>query len=108
MHRCAGVQKVSRPMVSCHEISHTMPTKMQVAANTTALQYHGTRPVAAAALVVVSATGNVAVGKLVVSMTGDYPVLRPKENCKLPENAGIPAGELTRACSGVTEAPALL
>src|ERR1700733_1117195 len=28
----AGVQKVSRPMVSCHEMSHIMPMVMQEAA----------------------------------------------------------------------------
>jgi hypothetical protein len=42
----AGVQKVSRPMVSCQEMSHMMPTVMQVAAKamTSEGQNAGTLP----------------------------------------------------------------
>ena len=38
---CAGVQNVSRPMDMCHEMSHTMPTTMLVAASTVATSGHG-------------------------------------------------------------------
>src|SRR5258708_18624091 len=31
MSRCAGVQNVSRPMVLCHEMSHSRPARMLVA-----------------------------------------------------------------------------
>ena len=46
MTMCAGVQKVSRPMVSCQEMSHMMPTVMQEAASarTKAGQNAGTLP----------------------------------------------------------------
>jgi len=38
---CAGVQKVSRPMVRCHEMSQITPTTALVAANSTAQTCQG-------------------------------------------------------------------
>src|SRR4051812_25332015 len=38
---CAGVQKVSRPMVECHEISQSTPIGMQTAPNISTKQYVG-------------------------------------------------------------------
>ena len=35
------LQKVSRPTVECHELSHTIPTRMHVAEKTMVWQYQG-------------------------------------------------------------------
>src|SRR5258705_6095509 len=40
MSRCAGVQKVSRPMDMCHEMSQSRPTTTIAAAATTAYACH--------------------------------------------------------------------
>src|SRR5258708_1836252 len=41
LRRCAGVQKVSRPMVSCQEMSQYRPDIIQAAASTLAHIYQG-------------------------------------------------------------------
>src|SRR5579862_4970224 len=41
MRRCAGVQKESRPTVSCQEMSQTPPTTLQATAKTLHQMYHG-------------------------------------------------------------------
>src|ERR1043165_4422686 len=46
---CAGVQNVSRPIVRCHEISHRMPTTIEVAAKMTMRLIHEIEFVRAAA-----------------------------------------------------------
>src|SRR5262249_3458180 len=51
----AGVQKVSRPILLCQEMSHTLPTLPEVTASTQAQIYQGTRVDSARAL---SATGD--------------------------------------------------
>ena len=38
---CAGVQNVSRPMLSCHEMSHSTPSGMHVAPSTAITKCHG-------------------------------------------------------------------
>ena len=43
MARCAGVQKVSRPIVRCQEISQIAPTTTLVEAKITAKMDHGMR-----------------------------------------------------------------
>src|SRR5580658_9002610 len=42
MAMCAGVQKLSRPMERCHEISQCAPTIAEVTARTEHQIYHGT------------------------------------------------------------------
>ncbi len=42
MATCAGVQKVSRPIVECHEMSQMAPTMMLVEPTARAYRYHGT------------------------------------------------------------------
>ena len=39
----AGVQKVSRPIVMCHEMSHSSPTMMLVEPASIAVRYQGRR-----------------------------------------------------------------
>src|SRR5262245_1756754 len=46
---CAGVQNESRPIVWCQEMSHVIPTQMQVAANTISEHGQGMRGWTAAA-----------------------------------------------------------
>ena len=46
----AGVQKLSRPMDSCQEISHCVPTTALVTAAAAHQTYHGTRVEKAGAL----------------------------------------------------------
>src|SRR5215510_12911062 len=41
MAMCAGVQKVSRPIVMCHEMSHSRPTAMLVEPISMADRYQG-------------------------------------------------------------------
>src|SRR5580704_15944371 len=41
MRRCAGVQKVSRPTLSCQEMSQTPPTALQATARTLHQMYQG-------------------------------------------------------------------
>src|SRR5437762_1536571 len=41
MAMCAGVQKVSRPMLRCQEISHCPPTTAEVVAMSPAQRYQG-------------------------------------------------------------------
>src|SRR5580704_1741718 len=41
MRRCAGVQNVSRPTLSCQEMSHTPPTTLQATAATLHQMYQG-------------------------------------------------------------------
>src|SRR5712692_21741 len=43
---CAGVQKVSRPMASCQEMSHSLPTTAQMTDKTAHQMYQGMESVA--------------------------------------------------------------
>src|ERR1700740_2914736 len=47
--RCAGVQKVSRPMVMCQEMSQYSPLEMQAVASTELQRYQGMDSVLACA-----------------------------------------------------------
>src|SRR3954470_7060148 len=49
--RCAGVQKVSRPIVMCHEMSQYTPTITHTAATTTAYACQTRSPTRATAMV---------------------------------------------------------
>jgi hypothetical protein len=53
--RCGSVQKVSRPTVSCHEMSHNKPTTIHVDEQSTAYNGHVRADVRCAALVIVLA-----------------------------------------------------
>ena len=44
----AGVQNVSRPIVMCHEMSHSRPRMMLVEPASIAVRYHGTTAACAA------------------------------------------------------------
>src|SRR4051812_30190704 len=58
MHRCAGVQKVSRPIVMCQEMSQCSPTMAAVAANVSVHAYHGTDSAASRTATRRAAAGN--------------------------------------------------
>src|SRR6266545_7044118 len=105
MQMCAGVQNVSRPMVSCHEMSHTMPTRMHIAANTTAAQGQGARALTCRARVAAGASAGVKTGLiLVVSIQENLGRTRARRKTKLP-CIHLPICEFGPQTKAIQEAP---
>src|SRR5438477_7376923 len=75
MAACAGVQKVSRPIERCQEMSQMMPTFALVAATSVAATYQGRCAASGGARVAGAAAA--VIGVLVTRAPGDQPLAPP-------------------------------